>query len=84
MRFAESSLPDDAAIELDGKPECLILNKSDRLAEEDALRLAHRLGGIPVSALSGAGLAGMLEEVEKLAFPGPAGFASRDRTPETA
>ena len=71
-------------LELDGKPECLILNKCDRLDQAEALKLAHRLGGIPVSALTGAGLSGMLEEVEKLAFPGPEGFAGRVRASDFA
>ena len=71
-------------LELDGKPECLILNKCDRLSEAESLRLAHRLGGIPVSALTGQGLAEMLEAVEELAFPGPEGFSGRLRVSESA
>ena len=57
-------------LELGDKPECLILNKCDRLERAEAVKLAQRLGGIPISARTGSGLEVMLETVEKLAFPG--------------
>jgi GTP-binding protein HflX len=59
---------------LDGKPECLILNKCDRIDPDKVGRLAHRLGGMPISARDGTGITEMLETVEKLAFPGAGGF----------
>jgi len=50
------------------KPECLILNKCDRLAPEEVASVARRLGGIPISAATGDGVAEMLEAVESLVF----------------
>jgi GTP-binding protein HflX len=50
------------------KPECLILNKCDAAPADQTARLAARLGGVPVSALTGEGLQAMLEAVEALAF----------------
>ncbi len=47
-------------LDLGDKPELLVLNKSDRLPPEQAEHLAARLGGVAVSALSGAGLDPML------------------------
>jgi len=56
-------------IGLGGKPESLILNKSDRLGPGEARRIAGRLGGVAISALHGTGLEAMLETVEGLAYP---------------
>jgi len=53
---------------LGDKPECLILNKCDRLPREEVEPLARRFGGLPVSALTGEGLESMLYAVEELAF----------------
>ena len=61
-------------LDLAHKPEYLILNKCDLLEAEDVERIAHRLGGIPVSAARGTGIEAMLEAVEKLAFPAATGF----------
>jgi GTP-binding protein HflX len=55
---------------LGDRPECLILNKCDRLEPTEAAQLARQLGGVAVSAKTAAGLEGMLETVERLAFPG--------------
>ena len=60
-----------AELGLADKPECLILNKADRLPAERAEKIAERLDGIAVSALSGAGLERMLARVEELAFAQP-------------
>lgn len=54
---------------LDDRPECLILNKCDRLDPTEAARMARQLRGVAVSAKTGAGLEAMLERVEKLVFP---------------
>ncbi len=56
-------------LELDSKPECLILNKADRLDPAEARSIAQRFGGYPISALKRAGLQEMLLAVEQLAFP---------------
>ncbi len=64
-------------LELAHKPECLILNKCDRMDRGEGARIAHRLGGTPISALRGDGIEAMLEAVEKLAFPD--GFAIHAR-----
>jgi GTP-binding protein HflX len=61
------------------KAECLILNKCDRMPPEEVARIAHRLGGVPISARTGEGLEAALLAVEKLAFPGADGFASQAR-----
>ena len=46
-------------------PEILVLNKVDRLAGSERVRLARRLpGSVPVSALTGEGLDGLLEAIE--------------------
>jgi len=58
-------------LELDGKPECLILNKCDRLDPGEAERLARQLGGLAVSARTKAGLVEMLETVADLVFEDP-------------
>ncbi len=57
-------------LELDDKPECLVLNKSDLLPALDAQRLARRFDALPVSAATGEGLRQMLEYLEPLVFPG--------------
>jgi GTP-binding protein HflX len=56
-------------LDLADKPECLILNKCDRVDEGEAVRIAGRLGGVLTSATRGTGIDEMLEAVEKLAFP---------------
>ena len=53
---------------LGDKPECLILNKCDRLGAVEAERIARRCGGISISALRGHGLERVLEAVESLTF----------------
>jgi GTP-binding protein HflX len=50
------------------KPECLVLNKCDRLEPDLAARLARRLGGHCVSALTGQGVPELLEHLEPLVF----------------
>jgi GTP-binding protein HflX len=55
-------------LELDDKPECLVLNKCDRLDPELAERLARRLGGLPVSAQSGEGIEALLRHLDPLMF----------------
>ena len=50
------------------KPQCLVLNKCDRLEPERARALAESYGGIAVSALERTGIPQMLERVEGLAF----------------
>ena len=54
---------------LDDKPECLILNKCDRLGAEQISSLATSLEAVPVSALRGTGISEMLAAAEVLAFP---------------
>ena len=61
------------------KAECLILNKCDRMPREEVARIAHRLGGVPISARTGEGVEAALLAVEKLAFPGADGFAIQAR-----
>jgi GTP-binding protein HflX len=52
-------------------PEILALNKIDRLKGSERVRLARRFGGaVPVSALDGEGIAGLLEAIEG-ALPRP-------------
>jgi GTP-binding protein HflX len=55
-------------LELDGKPECLVLNKCDRLEPLQVERLAKRLGAIPISAQTGAGLDALLAHLDPLMF----------------
>jgi GTP-binding protein HflX len=52
------------------KPECLVLNKCDKLPPKEAAALARQLGGVPISAKTGTGLRELLWTVEPLAFPG--------------
>ena len=59
-----------AALELDDKPQCLVLNKCDRLSPDLARRVARRLGGVAISAETGEGEAELLERVEPLVVPG--------------
>jgi GTP-binding protein HflX len=54
---------------LDDKPECLVLNKCDRLEPVAVERLARRLGALPVSALDGSGIEALLEHLDPLLFP---------------
>jgi GTP-binding protein HflX len=56
-------------LDLADKPECLVLNKCDRLEPRKTERLARRLGGVPVSALRGEGLEALLEHLDPLVFP---------------
>ncbi|HET6714631.1 MAG TPA: GTPase HflX [Actinomycetota bacterium] len=52
-------------------PEVLVLNKIDRLSGSERARLARRYpGSVPVSALSGEGVQGLLETLE-LTLPHP-------------
>ena len=52
------------------KPECLVLNKCDKLPAQEAAALARKLGGVPISAKNGTGLEELLFAIEPLAFPG--------------
>ena len=76
-----------ASLGLATKPECLILNKCDRLEPQEVARVARRLGGIPISAATGAGVAEMLEAVESLVFsageahPGESHLLGAEGTP---
>jgi GTP-binding protein HflX len=56
-------------LELDAKPECLVLNKCDRLDPLQVERLARRLGGIPISARTGEGLDRLLAHLDPMMFP---------------
>jgi len=52
-------------------PEILALNKVDRLSGSERVRLARRFpGSVPVSALTGEGLRGLLTAIEE-ALPRP-------------
>jgi GTP-binding protein HflX len=57
------------ALELDDKPQVLVLNKADRLSPAQAAAQAARLGGWAVSAQQRTGLTELLGHVEALAFP---------------
>ena len=57
-----------ADLELDDRPEFLVLNKSDRVSAEDARELEDRLGGVAVSATTGTGIEALLERLEPLLF----------------
>jgi len=59
-----------AELELDDKPEVLILNKSDRVAPDERESLAKRFNGLPISALNGEGIEEMLLAVERVVFEG--------------
>ena len=61
---------------LNDRPECLVLNKCDRLPADEAARIARQLGGVPVSAKTRSGLQAMLETIEPLLFEGRPGAAS--------
>jgi len=56
-------------LELDDKPECLVLNKCDRVEPAQVERLARRFGAIPVSALTGDGLDALLRHLDAIMFP---------------
>ena len=49
-------------------PRLVVLNKIDQLSAEQAEALHARLGGLPVSAQTGAGLPGLLEAIERSLF----------------
>jgi GTP-binding protein HflX len=55
---------------LGGKPECLVLNKCDKLPRREAVVLARQLGGVPISALTGWGVEELLRTAELMLFPG--------------
>jgi GTP-binding protein HflX len=67
-------------LELDQKPECLVLNKCDRLDPELVERLARRLHAIPISAQSGAGIEELLRHLDPLMF----GEVESDPIPDAA
>ena len=51
------------------KPECLVLNKCDKLSSREATALARQMGGVPISALTGWGVEELLRQAELLLFP---------------
>jgi GTP-binding protein HflX len=51
------------------KAECLVLNKCDTIPDSEAAALARQLGGVPISARTGEGVAKLLESIEPLVFP---------------
>jgi GTP-binding protein HflX len=55
-------------LELDAKPECLVLNKCDRLEPLQVERLARRMDAVPVSARTGEGLEALLARLDPLMF----------------
>jgi len=55
---------------LAGTPELLVFNQIDRLPPGAGEALAGRFGGVAVSALTGAGLSGLLARAEALLFRG--------------
>jgi GTP-binding protein HflX len=57
-----------AELGLGRKPELLVLNKCDRLDPDHAKSLALRLSGVPISAVSGAGLESMMSRLEDALF----------------
>jgi GTP-binding protein HflX len=57
-----------AELELDDKPECLVLNKCDRLDPDEARRLARALGGVAISAVSGEGVEDLLRFLDPMVF----------------
>ena len=57
-----------ADLELDERPEFLVLNKADQVAPDTLQMLERRLCGAGVSATTGAGVQAMLEEIEPLLF----------------
>jgi GTP-binding protein HflX len=61
-----------AELGLGDKPELLALGKCDLLAPGEARALAARLGGVAISAKSGAGLEAMMSRLEALLFAGEA------------
>ncbi len=56
-------------LDLGDKPECLVLNKCDRLDAAEIADLADRFGGVPISAISGDGIDAMLGSLDALVFP---------------
>jgi GTP-binding protein HflX len=59
-----------AELELDDKPEVLLLNKSDRVSADECESLAKRFNGLPISALNGDGIEEMLLAVERVVSEG--------------
>ncbi|MEE8558108.1 MAG: GTPase HflX [Myxococcota bacterium] len=59
-----------AGLGLSEKPECLVLNKCDKLPAGEAAGLARQFGGVPISALAGDGVQELLQKVEPLIFSG--------------
>jgi GTP-binding protein HflX len=57
---------------LGDKPECLVLNKCDKLSRREATALARQMGGVPISALTGWGVEELLRQAELLLFPADA------------
>ena len=53
-------------------PECLVLNKCDRLDPTQAARIADEYGGVAISALRRSGLERLLASLEAVVFPEPA------------
>ncbi len=53
---------------LENAPELLVFNQADRLPPGEAEAVADRLGGVAVSALTGQGLAELLQNAERLLF----------------
>jgi GTP-binding protein HflX len=49
-------------------PRLVVLNKIDQLSAEQAEALHARLGGLPISAQTGAGLPALLEAIERSLF----------------
>lgn len=49
-------------------PRLVVLNKIDQLSAEQAEALCARLGGLPISAQTGAGLPALLEAIERSLF----------------
>ncbi len=68
-----------AELGLSEKPEQLVLNQCDRLDPEEAERLSRQLSGVPISALTGAGLGDLLEALDAIAFPTEARATRRTR-----
>jgi GTP-binding protein HflX len=57
---------------LGDKPECLVLNKCDKLPPREATALARQMGGVPISALTGWSVEELLGQAELLLFPAEA------------
>jgi GTP-binding protein HflX len=66
-----------AQIGLAETPELLVFNQADKLPPGEAQVLAQHQGGVAVSALTGAGLTGLLHAAESMLFRDLAGGATR-------